>query len=204
MRKTQFLGLVTLGVAAILFNGCSEVPQAEIDLANKAVEDAKAAGAELYVADSFLALQDSLKGALEGIEAEKSKMFASYNDNKEQLANVAALAEQVKTQAETRKVELKNEIQTTLADVKTLIETNKQLILEAPKGKEGATALAAIQDELTTIEAAVNETGTMLEQGEIIASLDKAKAAKDKATAINTELQDVITKYQASAKGRKG
>lgn len=204
MRNTQIIGLVTLGVAAILFNGCSEVPQAEIDLAKKAVEDAKVSGAELYATDSYQAVQDSLNVAIEGVEAKKSGFFTSYDDSKEQLAQVVAQAEQVKLQAETRKAELKNEIQTTLADVKSLIETNKQLIMEAPKGKEGTTALAAIQDELTTIEIATDETGVLLEQGDIVASHNKAKAAKEKATAINTELQDVIAKYQASAKGRRG
>lgn len=204
MRNTQIIGLVTLGVAAILFNGCSEVPQAEIDLAKKAVEDAKVSGAELYATDSYQAVQDSLNVAIEGVEAKKSGFFTSYDDSKEQLAQVVAQAEQVKLQAETREAELKNEIQTTLADVKSLIETNKQLIMEAPKGKEGTTALAAIQDELTTIEIATDETGVLLEQGDIVASHNKAKAAKEKATAINTELQDVIAKYQASAKGRRG
>ncbi len=110
----------------------------------------------------------------------------------------------VKQETETTKEELKNQIQAEIAEVKSLIEANKQLITEAPKVKKSTTALLAIQGELSTIEGTVSESGSLFEKGEYLASLDLTKAAKEKAAAINTELQDVIAKYKANTKAKRG
>ncbi|MBN2520244.1 MAG: hypothetical protein JXB17_07055 [Bacteroidales bacterium] len=202
--KNKFLfGLITLSLTVILITSCSKVPQVEIDAANSAIEEARTAGAEIYVQTSFVQLQDSMKAVMTGIEAQKSKFFKNYSASKEQLASVTQLANEVKQQTEIRKEELKKEIQTTISEVKTLIDANKQLILEAPKGKEGTTALVAIKGELTTIEAIVVEANTMFDSGNLIGSLDKAKVAKEKAASINTELKGVIAKYKANVKYKK-
>jgi hypothetical protein len=63
--------------------------------------------------------------------------------------------------------------------------------------------LAAIKEELATLDTAIVEANTLLETGELFASLDKVKAAKEKASAINAELTAVIEKYKANSKGRK-
>ncbi len=98
---------------------------------------------------------------------------------------------------------MKAEIQTTIADAQALIESNRNLILEAPRGKEGTSALEAIKQELNTIETTITEANTMLESGDYIATLDKAKAAKEKASSINAELTEVIAKYKANVMKRK-
>lgn len=204
MKTKYSIGLATLGVVAILATSCGEIPQEEMNQANAAISEARAAGAELYAPEAFVALQDSMNAVSEGIEAQSSKFFSNYSDSKEGLAAVTQLAGEVQLKAESKKEELKTQIQATIAEVKGLIEANNQLILDAPRGKEGTSALVAIQGELTTIETAISETGVLLEQGEYFASLDKATAAKEKATAINTELQTVISKYQATAKAKRG
>lgn len=202
--KNKFLSsIVLLGLAMMFFTSCSKVPQAEIDSAIAAIDQAKTAGADIYVHDSYIALQDSLKGVLATIESQKSKLIKNYTTAKEHLTGVTQFAGMVTQQAENRKEELKKEIQNTITEVKTLIESNKQLILDAPKGKEGTSALVAIKGEITAIETSINETSNLFETGEYLATLDKAKAAKEKARAINTELTDVITKYKANVKSRK-
>ena len=201
MKNKFFFGVTTIGIAAMLFTGCSKLPQAEIDAANAAIEEAKTTGAELYVQDSFVALQDSMNAIMVNLQEQESKVFKNYADEVEQLSGIVTFAGEVKAQSETRKEEMKIEIQNTIAEVRTLLEVNRQLILEAPKGKEGTTVLNAMKEELNTIEAAVVEAGTMLESGEYITSHDKAHAAKEKASSINTELTEVISKYKAYRKG---
>ena len=194
------LSLSFLGLTALLLVSCSKLPQTEIDLANAAIEETKAAGAETYAHDNFITLQDSMNRVMVNLEVQKSKLLKNYTSVVEGLSGVTGFAHEVKLETENRKAELKNEIQKTIAEVKTLIETNKQLILEAPKGKEGATALVAMQGELDSIEAAINEASTMLESGDYLATLDKARAAKEKAYSINTELTEVIAKYKGNVK----
>lgn len=202
--KNKFFAIIALfGFTAIALSSCSKVPQAEIDNANTAIEQSKAAGADVYVPDSFVALQDSMNRVMVSFESEKSKFFKNYGPVKEQFAGVAKLAETVKQQAEAKKEALKVEIQTIITETKSLIESNKQLIEQAPKGKEGAVALLAIKGENETIEITLNEANTLFETGDYMATLDKVKVTKEKAASINSELSEVIAKFQAKKTYRK-
>jgi hypothetical protein len=200
MKNKFFAGITILGLVTLMLTSCSPLPQAEVDAANAAIEQAKAAEAELYVNENYVALQDSMNSVMVNIETQKSKFIKNYSTVKEQLTGVTQLAGEVQQKAEARKEEIKVEVGNTIAEVKTLIETNRQLVLEAPKGKEGASALEAIKGELDAIETAIIETTTMFENGEYLASLDKAMAAKEQAVAINTELTEVIAKYKGNVK----
>ena len=202
--KNKFLkGLSVIGLSALLFVSCGKMPQVEMDAAKAAIESAKTAGAEIYAQESFVALQDSMNAVLSAIEAQNSKLFKNYSASIAGLAKVNVLAADVKLEAETKKEALKAEILSTIAQVKASIESSNALLLEAPKGKEGASALEAIKGELSSIESSLTESSTLLESGELNASLDKASAANTKATSINTELQDVIAKYQKTGKPKK-
>ncbi|MBN2350285.1 MAG: hypothetical protein JXJ22_15715 [Bacteroidales bacterium] len=203
MRSKLFFGLSTLGVILMLSTSCSKVPQAEIDSANLAIQEAQAAGADQYVPEAYTSLVDSMNSVMEGIEAQKSKLIKKYGASKEYLANVGMYANEVKQQAETKKEELKIEIQNILTQVKTLLDENKVLVTEAPKGKEGTSALVAIKNEITAIETSVNEANTMFTNGEYLSTLDKVKAAQTKAASINAELKEVIAKYKMNTKGKK-
>lgn len=205
MMKNKFLlGLMALGLSSLIMVSCSKLPQAEIDEAKAAIENARNAGAEMYVQENFILLQDSMNSVMAGIEAKKSKFLKNYSKSIEKLAGVKAFAEQITQQTETRIVEIKSEIQATVAEAQALVESNKNLILEAPRGKEGTSALEAIKQELSAVEAAINEAGAMMESNELLTALDKAKASKDKAKAINTELSEVIAKYKANVMKKRG
>jgi hypothetical protein len=202
MKSRFFASMAILGLTAIVFTGCSKMPQAEIDATNMAIEQAKSVGADVYVHDSFMALQDSMNSVMVMVEAQNSKLIKNYAKAKEQLAGVSQFASEVQLQAETRIEEVKAEIQSNITEVKALIDSNRQLCTEAPKGKEGTSALMAIKAEIDAVETSINESASMFESGDYAATLDKTKAAKEKASAINTELSDVIAKYKANVKKR--
>jgi hypothetical protein len=204
MKENLLRSVTVLGLIVLVVLGCSKIPQTELDAAKNAIEEANLAGAVIYVPEAFAALQDSLDAALVDIEGQKSKFVKNFSNAKTNLVEVALTAQKVKEQALARKEEVKIEVQNLLAETKTLIEANNQLILEAPKGKEGASALVAIKGELNTIDATVAEANTLYEKGEFMGSLDKSKAAKEKASAINSELTEVIAKYKVNSKSKKG
>ena len=198
MKKKILLGLATVGVT-LLLSSCGKVPQVEIDAANNAITEVKAAGAESYLPEEFAALQDSMRVTLENVEVQKSKLFKKFGPIKIQLANIVTLADTVKKNTEIKKEAVKQEVQTTLVEVTTLIEENKTLLTKAPKGKEGAAALEAIKNDITTIEGSLVEVNTMVEAGDYMSALYKVKASKEKSIEINTELTTAIEKV----KGRK-
>ncbi|WP_339788997.1 hypothetical protein [uncultured Imperialibacter sp.] len=199
--KNKFLtGLATLGVAVLFLSSCEEVPQVEADAATAAVNEAKASGADTYVSESYVALSDSLKSVMAEIEAENSKFFKKFGPQKEKLVKITQQAAVVKQASETRKAEIKTQVAALAEEVKALIETGRQLAAVAPKGKEGAAAVDAIKEELTVVETTIGEASAQAEKGELMPALDKVKAAKEKATSINTELQTVIDKYKGAKK----
>ncbi|MFT6866184.1 MAG: hypothetical protein ACJA08_001013 [Cyclobacteriaceae bacterium] len=203
MKKNKLItGAVLLGIATLTLTGCSEIPQEKIDAANVAIQGAKDSGASNYASNEFIALQDSMKSALASIEEENSKffLFKNYDAPTKKLESVVVYAGEVAVLAEAKKEALKKEILVAINEINILIEENNQLIAAAPKGKEGDSALMAIKGELETIQVTVTESNGLLQRGELLASLEKAKAAKDKSIAINTELTDVISKYKGAKK----
>ncbi len=202
MKNKFYLGLATLSLVVFL-TACSKLPQAEIDRANQAIDSAKAARAELYLPAQFTNLQDTMKVAMEEVEAQKSKFIKNFGTSKEMLAEVTLYASEVTMQTEEKKVALKTEIQTTLNEVKILLEENKKLIAEAPKGKEGTSALVTMKNEINALESNVNEINALLDQDNYLTTLNKAKITKEQALAMNTELKDIIAKYQSNVRGRK-
>jgi len=200
MKNKLLLSLSAFAIAMFVFSGCAKVPQVEIDNANVAIQAAQAAGADIYVPEAYAALQDSFNVANQSIEAKKSKLFKSYKKEKAQLVACVTLGSDVKLKTEARIAELKTEIQNTLTEVGTIVADSKALIAEAPRGKEGTTALMAIKADIATIETSVAEVQAAVGTESYIATLDKAKAVKEQANSIKTELQTVIDKYKARRK----
>ncbi|HKJ43456.1 MAG TPA: hypothetical protein VKA27_15270 [Sunxiuqinia sp.] len=199
MKKNSILLLAAVTLA-VLFSGCGKVPQAELNAAEAAIDSAKIAGADIYLIEDFTALQDSMKMINENIEVQKGKLFKKYNAVKDQLAYVTTTANQLVANTETRKQEVKEEVLNVQNKVSTLLQQNNELLTKAPKGKEGKAALEAIKNDLSLIESSNTEVSNMVSDGDFLPALDKAYAAKDKAMSINTELNNVIEKYNKANK----
>ncbi|MCK3683322.1 hypothetical protein [Maribellus sp. YY47] len=198
--KTKFLTLIAALSVAVLLSSCGKVPQAEIDAANAAIEEVKTAGADVYVAEAFTALQDSMLAVNQSVEAQNGKLFKNYSKVTEQLAVVNQLTAEVKTKTEARKEEVKVEVAALQAEVAALVAQNNELVAQAPKGKEGTAALEAIKGDISVVEASIADVANQVAADQLLPALDKAKAAKEKAVALNTELNEVIAKYSKNRK----
>ena len=197
------LNVVLMAVAvAIIMTSCAKFPEADVQTAKDEVEKARAAGAESYVAEQFAAVQDSLTSAIQSLETEKSKWFPNYDNNIAKLTAIGTMSSELVVKTEERKIEIREEIQASLAQIQVLLTENNELIAGAPKGKEGTAALVQIKEELAAVQTSADEAAKMLESGELLATQDKVNITQQKATAINTELKDVISKY-SQAKGKK-
>tara|TARA_R110002050_G_scaffold92358_1_gene193335 strand:- start:85825 stop:86472 length:648 start_codon:yes stop_codon:yes gene_type:complete len=198
--KTKITLVLTAVSLAVLFSGCGKVPQSELEAANAAIEQAKAIGADVYVPADFVALQDSMRAVTEHVEVKKGKLFASYGTEKNQLVEITGMAAATQEKAESRKQEVKLEIETVQAEVASILAQNAELLAQAPKGKEGVAAQEAIRSENSLIETSVAEVETLVASNDLLTALDKAKAAREKSLAINTELNEVIAKYSLASK----
>ena len=198
--KMKYTLISAMIIGMIGLTSCADVPQVEVDAANAAIIEAQTAGAEIYVEAEFQALNDSMAVAMASLEEQKSKFFKNYSETKEKLAAVTAQAAQVTANTVAAIEVLKNEITETITEVQGLVAVGRYLISQAPRGKEGTTALVAIKAEIDAIETSVNESNTMFQNGELKATMEKLTVAVEKASAINSELSEVISKYKVAAK----
>ncbi|MBW7848109.1 MAG: hypothetical protein H3C41_08525 [Bacteroidales bacterium] len=196
--KTVF----AFAIAGVLFTSCAKAPEVEITNAKAAIEATKATEADRYVPAEFKALQDSLNVALLEVENQNAKfaLFRSYKKAAATLNNVMTLSEQVKSNAATRKEEVKAEAQQSLAEVTTLVTEVKELLAKAPKGKEGREALEAIQGDVVLVESFLAEVSTLINNGDYLTANDKVKAAGEKANSLKAELEEAIAKKKGGRK----
>ncbi len=192
MKKIFYV--MSIFAAALLFTSCAKPPQAEIDAAKAALEQAKAAQADKYVEADFLAVQDSLNAVLVEVEAQSSKLFKNYSKAKEKLVVITTNATELVAKTEVRKEEIKTEVAAAQTAVAALLEEDNALLAKAPKGKEGKEAIEAIKVDLAGITASVAEVDGLLASGDLLGAQTKINAAKQKATEINTELKAVLDK----------
>jgi hypothetical protein len=195
MKNRILMGMAALAMVVVLAS-CGKKPQAEIDATNAAIEAAKTAEAPVYLPAEFAAVQDSMSAINTEIAAQESKLFKKFGPAKEKLATTLAAANDLVTKTAAKKEEVKKEVEAGIAEMKTVVEENKTLITKAPRGKEGAAVLEQIKTEMATIETAATEAQTLYDGGKYMDALNKVKASKERATAINTELKDAIAKVK--------
>lgn len=193
MKNRLFLGFVV--AMAIMVTSCGKMPQENIDATKAAVEAAKTAQADVYMATEFKSLEDSLAVVMQSIEAENSKFLKNFGTLTVKLDSLKSQADVVAAAVPAKKEAVKQEAETTLASVKTAIEETKALLAKAPKGKEGKEALEQISNELTTITTSVGEIETSM-TGDVnfVQVLDKLTASQKSVADINAELTEAIAK----------
>ncbi|HEY5469844.1 MAG TPA: hypothetical protein VIK07_04920 [Bacteroidales bacterium] len=199
MKNKVLMGLAAITMVAFL-SSCGKVPQVQIDATNAAIATAQTAEAAVYVPAELAAVQDSMKVIMADIEVQKSKLFKKFGPATLKLDATLAAANKVAADAAAKKAEVKNEVETTLTDIKAVIAENTELMKKAPRGKEGAAVLEQMKTEMATIEASVAEAQGLYDKGTYLDALNKVKAAKERAVGINTELKDAIAKVKGKSK----
>jgi hypothetical protein len=199
MKRMMFVISVVLG-SAMLFTSCAKFPQAEYDAAKASVSEVKAAGADVYVPTDFKVLTDSLQKTEVTLNYENSKWFKTFKESKLGLAGVTNLAVEVKGKNTNRKDQLKKENETLIKETTELVALDKELLTNAPKGKDGRAALAAIAGDIAVVETTVTEATTLNASNDFLGANGKLKSAKDKAVTIQTELQNAIDKSKGHTK----
>jgi len=195
MKNKVLMGLAAIVMVAFL-SSCGKVPQEQINAVNAAIDSAAKVEAGVYLPTEFAAVQDSMKTIMADVEVQKSKLFKKFGPAKIKLEALLGQTKQLVANTATKKEEVKKEVETTMTDIKAIIEENGKLFKKAPRGKEGAAVLEQIKTEMATIDASVVEAQGIYDKGAYMDALNKIKAAKERATGINTELKDAIAKVK--------
>jgi len=161
--------------------------------AGKAIADAKAKEADLYVQDVFAKAEDEMKKANELVTAKK------YEEAKTAALEAAKMAEQAVAQVDQNKQKMKEEVETMLPDVQKALDETKTLAATAIKKK-----VVASKDELQSaigkLELDMTSVKDQLQAGKVRQAGDLAKSLSEQVNAQKQSLTDAIAQPKAAKK----
>lgn len=196
----KYLALGMLALALLV--GCAKQPTEELTAAQKAIEDAKAAGSAKYLPDETKKLEEALAAAQNEIKTQADKFFItrSYDKAKQMLAQVKTDAEKVKGGVAAKKEEAKKNALAEQEAANAALKEAKALLAKAPKGKGAKADIEAMKADLKAVEDGLPEIQQLIEKEEFLVALDKAKAAKEKATGVANQIKEAMEKVKGKKK----
>ncbi len=202
MSKRLVLIVAALALLAVMI-GCSKPPEAEMQSANAAMEQAKAAEAETYVPDSFRAAMDTLNAADAAKKEQDSKfaLFRSYGKSKEAFARATEMFTNVASEAAAEKDKVKAAVTQQLIDVKAAVDSAAAALAKAPKGKGSKADIELIKGDLANVQAAYADAETDFNNGKYKVAQSKLASVLDSAHKIVNDIAAAAARKAGSAPG---
>lgn len=193
-----FVSQITIAgvvLAILLMNGCTQPPIRQLEAAQKAVDDARTAGAETYAKDDFMKLELEFAVAKDELAKQETvfSIFRSYADADEMLSTVVEYGGHVAAKASQNKEAAKTAALSMEQAAQHVVASAKELMAKAPTGKERA-SVEAIKLDLTGLEAGLAAIHELIEKGDYLAAEVQARALKEKGVAVSAEIQNAIEK----------
>lgn len=189
--------MMTMLLAPVLFLavGCSQAPNDKLSETEKAVMDAKLAGAQAYVAEDYAKLEGMLTNAKKEMDDQNAKfgLFRDYGKTEQLLTSVQAetpklLEETAKKKAEAKDVALKAH-----EAAKKAVKKAQALVAKAPVGKDRA-AVEAIKNDAKALTASLDDVQLAMDAEDYLTAQAKAKAVQDKSLALSSEVHGALAK----------
>jgi len=194
MKQTVWkMGLIVCICALSLILACAKPPTQEIANAEKAIADAKAKEADLYVQDMFTKAQDEMKKATDLVTAKK------FDEAKTAALEAAKMAQQSVTLIEQNKQKLKEELEAMLPNVQKALDEVKTLAATAIKKKAFASK-DELQSAIGKLELDMTAVKEQLQAGKIRQAVDLAKSLAEQANAQKQSLTDAMGQQKAAKK----
>jgi len=192
--RVRYYSVVVAGVCSILlFTGCAKVPQQQVDQAKSALESARAAEADKYVAPEFNAAQDSLNAALTEIEKQKSvsPLSRKYDRVKFTLLAVVTIAQSAKEKSGEEKAKVAVLVDSTLSLVKASSAQANELLIKAHKSN---TVIDSLRMQLAIVDTTILQAEMMKNNGDLVDVLDNLNACSVKLDSLKISLTTAIEK----------
>jgi hypothetical protein len=187
VRVARRLALVILTLLPI---ACSEPPNKEMNLAQGAIETARAAGADRFATTELNAAVDALNRSNQAVAANDYRQALSHAlDSFERAQNAAKLAVEGRANA-------RGEAERAVAQVATLLATAEAQLKTSP---QPARSLKSLQDTIDAATLAVQKARSAMEKEDYLAV---APALNGTAVALQAALTQIDT-APASAPARR-
>ena len=186
--------LMVCCVLMLALAGCAEAPQEQLEAARKAVEDAKAAGADVYAGSDFGNASRALKEAEAEIAVqEESFGFGRNYDKALELLNTASTqAEAATSAAAVNKEKVKGEAEAAKTEAEEALKQAQTVLAKAPRGKGSRGDVAALEADLASAQASFTEAEQNLQAGKPKEALDGFTTAKARSDGVTEEIQQAL------------
>jgi len=197
MRFTQLTMAVVLTLGAL---ACAQAPTADIDAAQKALDDAGRAQASDYASEAWTAAKDAEAKLQTELEAQKQKWtpLRSYQTTKELAQLTKREAERASQEAVAAKERTKGEASDLLAQAREAHQNLQASLATAPRGKGTEADLASMKSDSATVESQLTEAQQLIDSGDYLAAKTKAQAALDTTKQIQAEIDEAKTRRRAA------
>lgn len=181
--------------ALCLAVGCSQAPNDTLGETEKAVMDAKLAGAQAYVAEDYAKLEGMLNNAKKELADQNAKfiLFRDYGKTEQLLASVKAETPKLIEETAKKKAGAKDAALTAYEAARSAVKKTQALVARAPVGKDRA-AVEAIKNDAKALTASLNDVQMAMDTEDYLAVQAKAKAVQDKSLALSSEVRGALAK----------
>ena len=192
MKRLLMFAVVPVFVLAA---ACAKAPTEKVTAAEKAVNDARTAGASKYAPEEFAKLESTLTNAKNEVAEQDAKFGFLRDYEKAEQVLTTAQTEATRVSAETakRKEEAKATAMQAQQAAQVAVMAAQELVAKAPVGKDRA-ALEAIKADIDGLATSLPDIQKTLDAEDYQAAHVKAKAVQDKSQAVSAELQNALAK----------
>ena len=195
--------LIPLTMATVLALGltaCAKAPQAEIDAAKLALDDAQRAQAQDYASEAWTAAKDAEAKLQTELEAQKQSWapLRSYQAAKQLAQHTKTEAERAAKEATEAKERTKLEVETMMAQARDAYAGAQEALSKAPRGKGTEADLASLKTDTASIEAQLQEMQQLYDAGDYLGAKTKAQAAIDASKQIQTEIEEAKSRRRSA------
>lgn len=190
---------ILLAPALLLAIGCGQTPTDKLGEAEKAVTDAKLAGAQAYAAEDFAKLEGMLNNAKKEMDDQKAKfiLFRDYGKTEQLLDSVKAETPKLIEETAKKKEEAKDAALKAHEAAKEAVKKAQALVSKAPVGKDRA-AVEAIRNDAKALTASLNDVQMAMDTEDYLTAQAKAKAVQDKSLALSAEVRGALAKVSGT------
>lgn len=196
-RSNSLLATAILATA-IFVTACAKPPTEEITAAQAAIDQAKAAQAEIYASNTFRAAADSLAAANAEIQAQASKfaLFRKYDHTKALVAAAQTTAARAQAEAVTEKEHARGAADEALTMAVAAVDSAKTVLAKAPVGKDNRADVERMKADLAGAETALEGVRTAIASEDFYGAKQKADDIRNQSMTIVNDVQAAMDKMR--------